>query len=270
MTRGALFLTLAMALVLAGGTSCTSAPVLQAGVVKKACQVPCGSQRVAVDFYFKDSPTPQPMVVVVHGFARSKRQMAGWGADLAARGIVAAVINPPHWANHARNAVAIADLVALGREGHWPVAARGNGKIGLMGFSIGGLTTLLAASRSTPGVDAWVGLDPVDYHGLGVAAAAEVHAPGLALLAEPSVFNDSGNARSMLAAYAGPLQILKIQGATHCDAESPTDFLGQLVVGSSPHRRAIFQTNALAFLEATLHARSAADGLRKTTPAELP
>ena len=45
--------------------------------------------------------------------------------------------------------------------GKWPISVRSNGKVGLVGFSMGGLTTLLAAASLSPPVDAWVGLDPV-------------------------------------------------------------------------------------------------------------
>jgi hypothetical protein len=44
-----------------------------------------------------------------------------------------------------------------------------------------------------------------------------------------------------------------VRNATHLDAESPTDFLGQLACGwSAPWRHAYFQSYAIAFLKANL------------------
>lgn len=191
------------ATVLLIGTTCTTIPDLPAGVVKQSSQVECGKDRVAVDFYFQKQTAPQPMVVVVHGFSRSRRHMAGWGADLAEHGMIAAVMTQPYWAGHSRNGEAIARLVELGRAGKWPIAARGNGKVGLVGFSMGGLTTLLAAASLSPPVDAWVGLDPVDHAGHGAAKAALVKAPGLALLAEPSPFNPKTAIETILRGKTG-------------------------------------------------------------------
>lgn len=240
----------AIATVLIIGTTCTTTPELPAGVVKQSTRVPCGKESVAVDFYFQKQASPQPMVVVVHGFSRSKRYMAGWGADIAGHGMIAAVMTQPYWAKHIRNGKAIARIAELGRAGKWPINARGNGKVGLVGFSMGGLTTLLAAATLSQPMDAWVGLDPVDHAGRGAAKAALVKVPGLALLAEPSPFNGQGNALAMLHDYGGPLQVMKVTGATHCDAESPTDILGQLACGwVNPMRHDRFRTATLEFLD---------------------
>ena len=246
-----LFITVcAIASVLLFGTTCTTIPDLPAGVVKQSSQVACGRDSVTVDFYFQKQAAPQPMVVVVHGFSRSRRYMAGWGADLADHGMIAAVMTQPYWAGHSRNGEAIARLVELGRAGKWPIDASGNGKVGLVGFSMGGLTTLLAAASLSPPVDAWVGLDPVDHAGRGGEKTALVKAPGLALLAEPSPFNRQGNALAMLHDYGGPLQVIKVTGATHCDAESPSDILGQIACGrADPMRHDRFRSATLEFLD---------------------
>lgn len=260
----------AIAAVLFFGTTCTTLPVLPAGVLKKTCRVECGKDSLDVDFYYPArQASPQPMVVVAHGFSRSKRYMAGWGVDLAGMGMVVAVPTQPYFARHVRNAEAIACLAGLGREGKWPVEARTNGRIGLVGFSMGGLTTLLAAAKLSPPVDAWVGLDPVDLDGRGAAKAGLVKAPGLVLLAEPSAANRHGNATAMLKDYAGPLQILRVKGATHCDAESPTDILGQLVCGRvAPGRHMRFRDATIVFLEETLNG-PASHPLRTGIPAGM-
>jgi hypothetical protein len=239
-----------LALMLMAAT-CTTTPVLTAGVVKQTQTVDCGGISVKVDFYFRKDRLPRPGVVVAHGFSRSRRYMAGWGALLAERGMVVAVLTQPYWAKHTRNAQAIVDLAEAGRRGQWPAPL--DGQIGLMGFSMGGLTTLTAAARMHPAVDAWVGLDPVDFEDRGAALAAKVTVPGLVLLAEPAPFNRNGNGVAMVKGYGGPITLWKVKGATHCDPESPTDLLGQLACGwVKPERHVLFRETALAFLEEQL------------------
>lgn len=231
--------------------TCTTPPKLPAGVVKQTRTMDCAGTPVVVDFYFRDDGTARPGVVVAHGFSRSRRYMAGWGVILAERGLTAAVLTQPNWARHSRNAEAIARLAEAGQRGEWPVPL--NGKIGLIGFSMGGQTTLTAAARMKGPVDAWVGLDPVDFEGRGAALAGRVKAPGLVLLAEPAPFNRHGNGVAMVKSYAGPLKILKVTGATHCDPESPTDLLGQLACGKvNAERHLLFRETTWAFLEQVL------------------
>jgi len=243
-------------ILLLSAVTCTSSPKLAPGVVRQAERVKLRGEQVKVDFYFQPQAAPLPLVVVAHGFTRNRFFMAGWGADLAARGMVVAVLTQPYLAKHQRNAQAIADLAELGREGGWPVAARGNGKVALVGYSMGGLTTLLAATTIAKPIDAWVGLDPVDFEGRGAVAAAQVQAPGLALLAEPSPLNRMGNAHAMLKPYGGELQVLKVLGASHLDAEYPVDCLALLAYGRvKPERQAHFRRLTSDFLSAVLLGR---------------
>jgi dienelactone hydrolase len=237
--------------------TCTVPPKLPAGVVKHTQTVDCGGTPVKVDFYFRDDGSARPGVVVAHGFSRSRRYMAGWGTFLAECGLAAAVLTQPYWTKHNRNADAIARLAEAGLRGEWPVQVAG--KMGLLGFSMGGLTTLTAAAKAKVPLDAWVGLDPVDFEGRGAALAGKVTAPGLVLLAEPAPFNRHGNGVAMVKGYAGPLQILKVTGATHCDPESPTDLLGSLACGSvDTQRHALFKDTAGAFLQQVLLGQSSA------------
>ena len=54
----------------------------------------------------------------------------------------------------------------------------------------------------------------------------------------------------MLHDYSGPLQVIKVKGATHCDAESPSDILGQLACGRvDPMRHDRFRATTLEFLD---------------------
>lgn len=239
--------------------TCTSPPKLPDGVVKETHQLECAGERMTVDFYFRTDGEPAPQVVVAHGFSRGRRHMAGWGAALAERGMIAAVPTQPRLAAHARNGRALAALAEQGRAGLWPVAARGDGRTALAGFSMGGLTTLLAAASLEPPAAAWVGLDPVDARDLGAAAARGMSTPGLALLAEPAPCNAHGNAVAMLRHYGGPLRMLRVRGATHCDPEAPSDLLAQLACGRvNAGRQRLFFENAVGFLEAVLSGRGKA------------
>ena len=57
----------------------------------------------SVDLYWPESTEPAPLVVVAHGFARSRHRMAGWGEALADRGYVAAVPDLPYLTAHHDN-----------------------------------------------------------------------------------------------------------------------------------------------------------------------
>jgi pimeloyl-ACP methyl ester carboxylesterase len=178
--------------------------------------------------------------------------MADWGRCLSRQGFAAAVPTLPAWSDHALNGRAIRELA------DW-LQARPDTKdlidtrrIGLMGFSAGGLATLLTAADD-PRVALWVGLDPVDRSGQGAAAAARLKCPSLILRAEPHACNARGNAASMAQALTADYTCLIVSDATHTDAEWPTDGMAEWVCGkSSPKRREVFVQYALAGLRAVL------------------
>jgi dienelactone hydrolase len=204
------------------------------------------------DLYLPASGKPAPLVVVAHGFSRSKSNMADWGRRLSQEGFATAVPTLPAWSDHARNGRAILALV------DWLGARddiRGSvdtKQVGLVGFSAGGLATLLAAA-DTPNVGVWVGLDPVDMGGQGVRAAASLKCPSLVLRAEPQPANANGNAAEICRALGEKNGCLLVVGAVHVDAEWPTDVLAEWVCGkSSPERREVFVRYTVAALRAAL------------------
>jgi dienelactone hydrolase len=212
--------------------------------------LPAGT--VKFDLYLPASTQPAPLIVVAHGFLRTKTNMAGWGQMLATEGFVAAVPTLPAWSDHPRNARAIGELTV------WLCATPPHAtcinpqKIGLMGFSAGGLSTLLAAADH-PNVKIWVGLDPVDRDGMGLAALPRLHAQPVILRAEPSSWNAQGNSRTLIEALGMRCQTDLIPDAIHIDAEWPTDALAELACGqSSDQNRAAFASHALTALKATL------------------
>ncbi len=118
-------------------------------------QLPAGATNA--DVYRPAARAQAPLVIVAHGFARHRRNMSGWGRHLAREGIVAVVPDLPSLSGHARNGRFLSELreYLLGDEAwrkHIDPA-----RVGLVGFSAGGLASLLSAADS-PGVTLWIGL----------------------------------------------------------------------------------------------------------------
>ncbi len=190
-------------------------------------------------------------MVVAHGFSRKRRNMSGWGRHLAGEGFVAAVPNLPSWSDQARNGRFLADLCAqLCTHDTWQERIDPS-RVGLMGFSAGGLASLLAAADN-PHVAIWVGLDPVDRNGLGAQTAPLVQCHAVVLTAEPSACNAHGNAQQIIDALPACEQS-KIAGSVHVDAEWPTSWMAEVVCGrSSDQRRTEFVRLATAALHKAL------------------
>lgn len=203
-----------------------------------------------VGLYWPEEAAPAPLVIVAHGFARSRRNMSGWGEHLAAQGFTTAVPDLPSWSNHPRNGRFIAELrTALCSEESTRKRIDAQ-QVGLMGFSAGGLACLLAATtQPTPAI--WVGLDPVDWKGVGAQAAPSVRCRAYVLTAEPSACNSHGNSGRIISALPR-CEHHPVAGAVHVDAEWPSDWLAEVACGrSKPATRNVFrQLATTALLEA--------------------
>ena len=204
-----------------------------------------------VDLYWPEAAEPAPLVIVAHGFMRRRRNMSGWGQHLAGEGFVAAVPDLPARSDHARNGRFISDLRAtLCASESWSRRIDPS-RVGLMGFSAGGLASLLSAAED-PDLAIWVGLDPVDWKGIGTKAAPLVKCHAVVLTAEPSACNARGNSRNIIAALPG-CEHFSVAGAVHVDAEWPTDRLAEAVCGrSTDERRSEFHRRATAALREAL------------------
>jgi dienelactone hydrolase len=224
--------------------SVPTAPAVETIRVK----LPAGDARV--DLYWPKTAKPAPLVIVAHGFSRHRRNMSGWGRHLANAGLVAAVPDLPAWSDHARNGRFLSELRAHLCAGEPWKRRIDPSRVGLMGFSAGGLSTLLSAAES-PGLAIWVGLDPVDRDGMGAKAAPRVQCNAVVLMAEPSACNAQGNARDLIAALPH-CEHSRVPGAVHVDAEWPTSGMAEFVCGrSTQERRSEFRRLATAVL---LHA----------------
>lgn len=242
-------------------------PPLPDGVVKQISRVVLTGRAVTVDIYAQTGATNAPVVIVAHGFSRGRRHMAGWGGMLAANGFIAAIPDQPTWADAPRNARALVELLAKLRSGEIAQAATTGRRAAMVGFSLGGLSTLMAASQAK--ADAWVGLDPVDMGGLGRRAATGNRIPSAVLLAEPAPWNHYGTAQQIIRSLPNPPFSLRVRGATHCDVEWPSDWLGRIACGpTETTRRDVFARYTLAFLRATLMEDAAAAAILRAAPTD--
>lgn len=150
-------------------------------------------------------------VILSHGFLRSQDNTAGWGEHLASWGLDVITVN----LCHAR--ITDTDHEANGEElGELPTKLVLEQWI-YVGHSAGGLASVLAAAENPP-VAAFT-LDGVDADGLGAAALKDVTIPVGGLVGDSSRCNDQNNANGWFAQDSA----LRVDGATHCDFEAPTD-----------------------------------------------
>ncbi len=194
--------------------------------------------RVTMDMY-PAAGRPRGAAILSHGFTRSRRTLAGHAQALADAGVLALTPDLPCTFDFRCNARAIAALVGALRAGGSfgePVE-----RIMLVGFSAGGLSSLLAAD--TPGVVAYVGLDPFDRtlpgeaEPLGLSAATRLATAALLLRAPPSRCNAQAAAAPWGTAMPALWRDELIAGASHCDFESPTDWMCRLACGDADPAR---------------------------------
>jgi dienelactone hydrolase len=190
--------------------------------------------------------------ILSHGFTRSRTTLGGHAAALAREGVLALTPDLPHTFDFRRNAQALAELVSRLRAGGAFGAPLD--RVVLIGFSAGALSSLLAAA--TPGVVGYVGLDPFDRvssdgQALGLDFARGLRTEALLLRAPPS----RCNAQAVAQPWGAALQRLRedrlIEGASHCDFESPTDWMCRLACGQTDPRRQAAVREAL--IEAVRH-----------------
>lgn len=204
---------------------------------------------VAIDVYRPgvDGAAVRGAVILSHGFTRSRTTLGGHAAALAAAGIVALTPDLPYTFDFRRNAQGLAELVAWVRAGGATGGAAVE-RVVLVGFSAGALSSLLAAT--TPGVVGYVGLDAFDRvsrdGALGLDFAPRMSTEAVLLRAPPS----RCNAESVSAPWGRALPRLLsdrvIEDASHCDFESPSDWMCRLACGATdPQRQAIVHRTLL-------------------------
>jgi dienelactone hydrolase len=187
---------------------------------------------VEVDVYKPIGPQ-KGTAILTHGFTRSRTTMGEHAQALAARGVLALTPDMPCTFDFRCNASAITEMVSLLR--NTTTFGSSNQRVMLVGFSAGGLSSLLAAD--TPGVVGFVGLDPFDRvlsnetERAGITASRKLTTEALLLRAPAS----SCNAKAVAAPWGSEIKALwrdeLITGASHCDFEAPTDWKCRLACG---------------------------------------
>lgn len=219
-----------------------------APVVRTTVRLVLGERPVQMDVYRPIGPV-RGAVILSHGFTRSRSTLGEHAAALAAAGALAITPDLPFTFDFQRNAQALAALVAVLRAGGGGDAVGGAedafggpvARVVLVGFSAGGLSSLLAAA--TPGVVGYVGLDPFDRVRGGAALGLDF-APGLRteavlLRAPPSRCNAQAVAAPWGAALPALVSDRVVAGASHCDFEAPSDWMCRLACGApDPQRQA--------------------------------
>jgi predicted dienelactone hydrolase len=210
--------------LLAAGHAAADTPV-------QTLPLPLGEQATVFDLYRPAQP-PRGVVIVAHGFTRTRAQHAVLAQRLADAGFLVAVPDLPHWTRHEANAEAVVTLAetlsALPCAGTLPVV--------LIGTSAGGLATLLAAER-VPRLVLWVGLDPVDAFRQGRAAARGLQVPALVLRAPAGACNVGGSARRIAGWLPSSRIERRIDDASHCDFEDTTDTRCEQICGPADATR---------------------------------
>ncbi len=210
----------------------------------------------SVDIYRPMHTMSRGVAVVAHGWTRSRSRHSDLGRALADAGVTAVIPDLPNVMNLWGNGDAIVELAQQLEAGAFGLPPLERSRLVLIGTSAGGLATVLASAR-LPGLAGWVGLDPVDRTGTGRDAAAALSAPAIVILAESSHCNLFGSGRSFARALAQLHRMHVIEGASHCDFESPSNNLCRAICGGGSDeltRRIRHQT-----VEATLELLVASD-----------
>ena len=186
----------------------------------------------AVDVYRPDVEPAAGVAIIAHGFTRSRARHRDLGRALASAGVIAVIPDLPSVMDLWSNGDAIAELAQKLEAGALGLAPVARSRLVLIGTSAGGLATVLAAAK-LPGVAGWIGLDPVDRTGSGSDAAAQLVAPAVVLLADPSACNLFASGRSIARAVPHLLRTTFVDGASHCDFEDPTNNMCRALCGTS-------------------------------------
>ena len=201
---------------------------------------------VAYTFFRPWKRSKEALVIIGHGFMRSKKRMARLAEHLASWGLSVVNVefcNSKLWTgNHDLNG---ADMVAVSRR-------LNAGKVIYTGFSAGGLAAMIAADMDNYAL-ALFGLDMVDNQGLGKKIAPNLTVPFYGLFAAPSACNANNNGLDSYA-LAPQSKLIKVEDSSHCHFEFPVDGKCSLVCGKGENRfrRSVIQQTILGLTTAFL------------------
>jgi dienelactone hydrolase len=189
-------------------------------------------RETTVDVFTPASPS-RDAVILAHGFTRTRITMTDHAERLAREGLLVVAPDLPYFWHSGDNAQALRHLIAMMLAGKFapPVS-----RVVLVGFSAGGLAALLAADA--PGVVGYIGLDPFDRpSGLGRDAAKKLQKPAYLIRAPGSRCNAFAVAEPWKTAFPKLAEDRVVPEATHCDFESPTDWVCRSACGGTDEAR---------------------------------
>jgi dienelactone hydrolase len=239
-----IFQSIALILFLASSVLHASEPT--PNIRSQTQVVKIGGASVEVDVYKPIGPQ-KGAAILIHGFTRSRTTMGEHAQALAARGVLVLTPDMPCTFDFRCNASAITEMVSLLL--NTTTFGSSNQRVMLVGFSAGGLSSLLAAD--TPSVVGFVGLDPFDRvlpnetERAGITASRRLNTDALILRAPAS----RCNANAVAAPWGSELKALwrdeLIAGASHCDFEAPTDWKCRLACGDTDPARQLQVRNGI-------------------------
>ena len=208
------------------------------GVVERTLSRTFDGSPEAVDVYRPSSGSPRAVVILAHGFTRSRSNLAELSRDLAGSGFAVVVPDLPYLVDHTGNGRVLAKLAGVIESGDDAELELGSRRLIFAGFSAGGLAALLGAATH-PTALGWIGLDPVDRADRGVVAAPRMAAPAYVFRAPAAACNAYSNSERIVERLRAVVENRVIPGASHCDFEGPTDGFCELVCGrADPARQA--------------------------------
>jgi dienelactone hydrolase len=157
-------------------------------VAERTIRVALLDRTVLADTYRPGERAARAVVVVAHGFSRTRDTLVSLARELAGADFAVVVPDLPQLGDHEANARFLAALGEVIRKRRYARCRLRHTTNLFAGFSAGGLATLLAAARSRD-VLGWIELDPVDRDGMAVRAASELLVPAFVVRAPPSPCN---------------------------------------------------------------------------------
>lgn len=205
-----------------------------------------GGHAAAVDLFLPGPDSgrgPAPLVVLSHGFSRTRRQHAANARHLADSGFVVAVPDDTRPAAIRDLVCWLADRAGDRRDSlHGRVDPR---RIGLAGHSAGAASSVEAAvllQDTTSPVRALCLLDGVPRASTWTAATRLRPVALATFRAEPSPCNANASLLPWLRKLPFPVQDVRVVGSTHCDQENPSDgFCGMICGPAKPSSQKTFR-----------------------------
>ena len=166
--------------------------------------------------YFNPMSSNKDVLIIIgHGFMRSKKRMVRLAEHLASWGMPVATVtfcNSKLWAgNHDLNG---SDMVAVSKR-------LDHSQIIYVGFSAGGLAAMLAANLDENAL-AFFGLDMVDHKEEGQNIASRMTIPLYGLIATKSICNAYNNGLEVYE-KSPHSTVMRVVDASHCHFEFPLD-----------------------------------------------